>query len=333
MQFTNIHFGSLIIFLGLVLFFVFLWYLFYKKREKLKQKYVLLFNQNKYFYLKYIFLFLSFFIILFSIFWVRYWEKSSKNIINWIDTVFLLDVSKSMNALDFSDSKYKVSRLDFSKKLISDYVSKNNTNRYWLVIFAWDAISSVPLTTDTSAFLTFLKNVDYRNLNKQWTNFEKAVELWVDRLQIDNKNNRAKSLIVVSDWWDDWDNIDFDYISKLVKDKKITSFVLWVWKTSWAKIPLWQDSFWRISYQKYKWQDVITKLNKSSLKNLSNSLDWEYITANSISDLDSLESNLNNLEKKAIEVKWATIKKDFSRFLAMLSLLFFILYLFYNPRK
>lgn len=334
MQYTNINIMSLFLFITISLSFSILLYFFYKKREKLKQKYVLLFNQNKSFYLWYIFLFLSLFFLLFSIFWIKYWENSSKNEINWIDIVFVLDVSKSMNALDFEDSKYNISRLDFSKKLISDYISNNTENRYWLVIFAWDAISSVPLTNDNSAFMTFLKNVDYRNLNEQWTNLEKAIELWVNRLQLDNgENDRAKSIILISDWWDEWDKIDFDYISSFIKDKKITNFVIWIWKTSWAKIPIWQDAFGRISYQKYNWNEVITKLNSSSLKNLAKSLNWEFVIVNDINDLDSLQNDLNNLEKKSIKIEWISSMKDFSRFLAILSLLFFILYLFYKSRK
>lgn len=238
-----------------------------------------------------------------------------------------------MNALDFSDWEYAISRLDFTKALISQYIINNPENRYWLVIFAGDAISTSPLTTDHSAFLTFLQNVNYQNLNIQWTNLEKAVDLWVERLYSQKGDeDRAKALIILSDWWDEWEEVNFDYISSLLDAKTVSSFVIWIWKESWEKIPTGQDLFWNISYQKYKWQNVITKLNSKILSSLSSSIKWEYVKANKIEDLDTITSSINRLEKKAIEVAGWENKKDFWRILSIISVIFFILYLLFNIR-
>ena len=330
MQFTNINTLNILLFITISLSFSLLLYLFFIRREKLKNKYFLLFNQNKYFYLKYIFLFFSLFIILFWLFEIKYGEKETKTEVNWIDLVFVLDVSKSMNALDFKDWKYSVSRLDISKSIIQKYISNNPENRYWLVIFAWEAISSSPLTTDHSTFLSLLENIDYRNLNKQWTNLERAIELWVWRLI---SEDRWQAIVVISDGWDKWEKIDFDYIWTLVEDKDIVSFVMWVWKKTWAKIPNGQDFWWNILYQKYKWVEVITKLNTSSLSSLASSLDWEYITLDDINDFKLFDSEFSKLNKRVIEVKGEKNKKDFGRILALLSLILFILYLFFNAKR
>lgn len=332
MTLTNFNITSILIFLAIIISFSFFAYIFFKKREKLKKKYFLLFSQNKNYYYKYIFLFISLFIILFWIFEIKYWKKEEKTKVNWVDIVFVLDVSKSMNAYDFNKWTYNISRLNFSKSLISNYISKNLNNRYWLVIFAWDAISSSPLTTDYSTFLTFLQNVDYRNLSKQWTNLEKAMLLWVNRLNKSNSDTkRAKVLILLSDWWDKWDKVDFDYINWIVT-KDITSFILWIWKTTWARIPIGQDPFWNIRYQKFKWIEVITKLNEANLKKLASTISGKYLKVDNINDLEQVSKEINKLEKKAILLTQWKNKKDFSRFLAMLSLVFFILYLV-NLRK
>ncbi len=330
MQLTSLHSLTVSLFIIIVLWWSILLFLFFTKREKLKQKYFLLFNQSKYYYIRYIFLLLSLVIISFWLFGIKYWEKSEKQKVNWVDIAFVVDVSKSMNALDFKDGEYSISRLNFTKALIADYIWKNPENRYWLVIFAWDAISSSPLTTDHSTFLTFLQNVNYKNLNKQGTNLEKAVELWVSRLfsQKDD-DNRAKVLVLLSDWWDSDTEVDFDYISHQVEEKDITSFVVGIWKTFWAKIPDGQDVFWNISYQKYKWKDVITKLNSSLLKKLSSSIHWNYIKADSISDLETVQKAIWNLEKKAIEVAGGMNKKDAGRILGIISFILFLLYVFF----
>ncbi len=333
MNFTNINFQSLAIFLWISLFFIFLMYLFFIKREKLKKKYFLIFNQDKKYYIKYLFLFFSLFIILLSIFHIKYLWKIEKQSVNWIDVVFVLDISKSMNALDFWEGNELFSRLDFSKILISEYIYNNSQNRYGLVIFAWEAMSLSPLTTDHSTFLTFLQNVNYKNLNIQWTNLEEAFKLWVQRLSKSNSiNERSKALILLSDWADEDTIVDFENISNTLKNQNIATLILWIWKENWAKIPISQDFRWRIIYQKYKWDFVITKLNNSLLSILSNKISWDYFIIDNIDKLNNISDKTQKLSKKALEISWVQKQKDIWRFLSILSLILFILFLFYNKK-
>lgn len=327
MEITNLNLLSIFIFIVIVLTCIFLLFNFYIKREKLKKKYILLFNQNKYFYVKYLLLFISLFFLLFSIFWIQYFSSEQEQKIDWIDLVFTLDVSKSMNALDFENST--ISRLEVSKALITKYVLNNPNNRYWLVIFAWDAISLSPLTTDTSIFINFLQNVDYRNLSKQWTDLEKAINLSVDRLYFE-KDDRSKALVLISDGWDEWEEINLDNIKKISKSKNIPNIILWVATNNWAYIPDWADLFWNIIYQKYNWEAVITKLNSSVLKDIANSLNWSYYSVSSISNLWKDLEKFDDLKKKSILTTGLSKSKDIWYFLSILSLLFFLLYLFFN---
>jgi len=333
MNFTNTNILSLSIFFGITLFFIFLMYLFFIKREKLKKKYFLIFNQNKGFYIKYIFLFFSLLIILFSVFNIKYLWKTEKQSINGIDIVFVLDISKSMNSIDFWEGNNLFSRLDFSKILISKYISNNPQNRYGLVVFAWEAMSLSPLTTDHSTFLTFLQNVSYKNLNIQWTNLEEAFKLWVQRLSKSNsEDDRSKALILLSDWADKDTIVDFKNISNTLKDKNIASLILWIWKKDWAKIPISQDFRWRITYQKYKWDFIITKLNSTLLSELANKINWDYLIIDNIDKLNKISSKIQKLSTKALEISWIQKQKDIWRFLAILSMILFILFLFYNKR-
>ena len=334
MQITNFNYLSAIIFIMILLWGVILFYNFFSKREKLKNQYSLLFKKGNYYYLKYISLLLSVVIMSLWIFTIKYWEKTTKQEVNWIDISFVLDVSKSMNALDFIDWDYSVSRLSFTKALMWEYIANNPGNRYWLVIFAGDAISSSPLTSDHSTFLTFLQNVDYKNLNTQWTNLEKAVELWVERLYSQKwEQERAKAMIVLSDWWDEWEKVNYTYIEWLIQNKQMSNFIIWIWKKTWAKIPVWQDVFWNISYQTYKWESVITKLNSPTLKSLSRSLKWQYIAANKVNDLEKVSIAINALEKKALEIGGWENKKDFSRILGIIAAILFIFYILLHSHK
>lgn len=330
MELTNLNILTVLIFLSILWFILFLTYKFYFNQLKFNKKFKLLWS-IKYFYIKYIFLVLSLFIILFWVFWVKYWNKQIKSNVKWIDMMFVVDVSKSMNVADIKDSNYAYTRLDIIKKSISDYVVSHREDRFWLIIFAWDAVSTVPLTTDHDLFLTILSWVDYRNLTKQWSDFKKAISLWIDRFN--NSDDRSKVLVFISDWGDSEDDINKSEVKKLVSNVKgITYLVVWVWTNTWWKIITWRDPFWRLSYQKYRWKYVISKINKSNLEDIKSALNWEYFEVSNVWDLQKLDKYTSNLEKKVYEksVNWELW--DFWRNLAIMSfinfIIFIILYIF-----
>lgn len=325
MNIENLNFFTIIIFIIFVWILSYFWYQNYLKQKLINNKFKLL-KTNKLFYIKNIFLWLSFFIIFLSIFWIKYWEIQNWWVNNWIDITFVLDVSKSMNVADISDSRYNYTRLDTAKKSISDFVIKHKEDRFWLIIFAWEAISTIPLTSDHDIFLTFLENVDYRNLTKQWSDFEQALSLWVERFE--DSDDRSKVLIFLSDWWDTEDTINKNNISKIWKKKPwISYFVVWVWTEAWWKIINGRDPFGWINYQIYNWDYVISKLNNENLWYISSALNWEYLKIEDVWDLDKINKDLNSLEKKSLESSWNWELKDFSRSLAFISFFFFLIYI------
>lgn len=311
-----------------ILFVIILWifwaflFFYFKFRNRVVSKYKMLFKvSNNHF--KIILLLISFLVLSLWLFDIKFSGEKVQGEAKWLDIVFVLDVSKSMNVLDYNDSNYMYSRLDITKNMISNYVAKNTENRYGLVIFAWDAISVSPLTFDHDIFLTFLSSVDYKNLSVQWSNFEKATELWVNRF---NDEDRSKVMILLSDGGDVEDKINYDSIKKVFKWKNISSFVFWVWTQDWWKIPTWRDMFWNIIYQKYNNSLVVSKLNESNLKSLARSIWWEYIKADSIWEVNKF---ISNLKRDITEVSSNLNEQvDAIRYLAFISFIFFTMYLF-----
>ena len=328
MQFTNINILSIIIFVVLIGVIAFLAYKKFLWQQNFNKEFILLKSDDK-FYLKYIFLILSIFIILFGIFWVKFWDKKISMQSKWIDTMFVLDVSKSMNVADINDWNYSYKRLDLAKKAIADFVSKHQEDRFWLVIFAWDAISTIPLTLDHNLFLTMLSGVDYRNLTVQGSDFKKALELAISRFTWDD--DRSKALIFISDWWDSWDKVDFD----LNIPNWITSAVVWVGTEKWWRIIKGTDVFWRPIFQKYKWQYVISKLNMNNLEKIADLLNAEIVKLNKVSDLEKLDKYFSKLEKKVLKKSASWELADFGRNLAIFSFILFIIFLvlYLKPKK
>ena len=308
---------------------IIVWIYFYKKQTRFNETYPLL-SSKKYFFIKYMFLILSILVLGLSIFDIKSGNIISKNINKGIDIMFVLDVSKSMNVADFQDNNYNYTRLDIAKKSILDFVGKHQDDRFGLIIFSQDAISTIPLTTDHNVFMTSLLGVDYKNLTKQGTNFDKAIELGINRFVNSKNEDRWKAIVLFSDWWDEDTTINQSYLKQLFqKQKDIKFFVVWIWTKQWWRIILWQDPFWRIKYQKYKWQYVISKLNERQLKEISNLTNGKYFRLNDTWDLSKLDKDLEKLNKK-ISI-WSTNieKNDATRLISIYSLILFVIYLLY----
>ncbi len=324
MQFTNLNFFSILVFIIIFIIISFLAYKKYFVQIKFNKNYELLASPKK-FYIKYIFLLLSLSISLFAIFWLKYWEKKENIETKGIDMMFVLDVSKSMNVADIKDKNYAYTRLDVIKNSIENFVSSHKQDRFWLVIFAWDAISTIPLTTDHDLFLTMLSWVDYKNLTVQGSNFKKALNMGVNRFL--SNNNKNKALVFISDWWDENTPLNPPLQEGDITD--IAFFVVWVWTEQGWKIIKWLDAFWRPIYQKYKWNYVISKLNRKNLKEITKKLSWEYLELKKVWDLSKLNKKLNKLEKKSITKNInSTELMNYWRNLTIFSFIFFLLFIF-----
>lgn len=319
MQIENLNSLSILIFTMICLWSIFLFGYNYCRRERLRKVYRLLFNQNRFFYIRYLCLVMSLIIISLSIFRVSYYDNSSLESEKSIDIVFVLDVSKSMNTIDIQNASY--SRLTYAKNIMTEYVSSHPENRYGLIVFAWDGISISPLSNNINGFLTNLTQVDYTNVAQQWTNLEQALELGYTRFGI-SEDNSWKTLILISDWWDDNDILDSELLDDINSDS-IPSFVFWVWtKLGWP-IPIGRDRFGNILYQNFEWFRVVTRLNKKLLKNLADSIWWEY------NNLENFGSQLNSIKSQAQKKANEKYKKDISGWLAIFATIFFILYLLF----
>ena len=323
MLFQNFNIFSFFIVLSVILILMALLYIFTKNHKKVLEKYPLLLENNTIQKQLYV---ISACIIVLSL-WIfgPSIQKFTENIdVDWLDVMIVLDVSKSMNAEDIQDSTWIYSRMNTAKSLVSNIVINNPKNRYGLVVFAWEAINVSPLTSDSQVFLTFLSWVDYRNVNEQGTDLLAAYSLWLERF-IDDENH-GKSLLVITDGWDEDDDIDYDSIKKLLRDWSATQSVIGIWTEDWAKIIRGRDIFWDINYEQYKGKDVISKLNKDTLETLADLEGWEYYEIEKLSDLDNFENIFSEIEKKSIEQAWWQNTLDASRYISFLAFIMFIFF-------
>lgn len=109
-----------------------------------------------------------------------------------VDVVILLDVSNSMKAEDV-----KPNRLERAKQMIIKLIDKLINDRIGIIVFAGEAYVQLPLTTDYAAAKLFTSYIDTDIIPTQGTAIGSAIELAVEKFNIEPQ--RKKAMIVITD--------------------------------------------------------------------------------------------------------------------------------------
>ncbi len=110
-----------------------------------------------------------------------------------IDIVLAIDVSGSMNALDFASSDEIVTRLEIVKRTVEEFIQKRPNDRIGLVAFAKESYLVSPLTLDHNWLLQNLERIQTGLIDGTQTAIGPAIVMSANRL----RDIPAKSRIVV----------------------------------------------------------------------------------------------------------------------------------------
>lgn len=317
LEFLNQQYFLLLLLLPIIVFF------YYKKQSSwiffaffsdIKNIY----KKNTFsFYMKIIsFIFILFFyiIILANPNVLNQSEKVSKN---GIDIVLVLDISTSMEATDLTPT-----RIEKAKNVLNDFLLKQETNRLWLVVFAWKPFTSIPLTFDYNILKETISNINTNSINQNnyylwWTAIWDAILMWETLFEKNEKyKDREKIIILLTDWdaniW-----VDPLLASLSSKEKNIKIYTIWIWSKEWGVISYYTWPF--LQTQK------IPPLNDESLIKISNNTSWEYFRATDDSVFEEIFKKLESLEKSSIEIeKQNNYTPNYSYFVFILIILLFI---------
>jgi Ca-activated chloride channel family protein len=112
---------------------------------------------------------------------------------NGIDIVLALDVSGSMQALDFLFDDHRVNRIEIVKSVVSKFIEERPNDRIGLIAFAAAPYLVSPLTLDHDWLQQNLERVSTAAGNDDGTAIGSAIAASVNRLRTTN----AKSKIVI----------------------------------------------------------------------------------------------------------------------------------------
>jgi len=276
-------------------------------------------SNSKYFKIYYILIFLIF-VIFISIFSKPVKENIlEKNNKNWIDIQIVLDVSYSMIAKDL-----KPDRLSVAKDVISLFLDKIESDRVWIIVFAWKTFTSLPLSFDYNIIKKITSEISVETINQRYMNMQGTAVWDAIILATDSfwDTNREKVIILVTDWeankWVD-PIMSLNYINESY-DSNLKIYTIWIWWDDETFITI-KDNFWRNINVPIAWVD------EETLKTIAKRTNGKYFRAWSRDDLENIFLEISKLEKREIEsdlVKVNIVKYDYFIYLLVIVFLWFV---------
>jgi len=247
----------------------------------------------------------------------------------WVDIVFTLDVSESMNAEDL-----KPTRIKAAKRIISSFVSKLKNDRVGLVVFAWKPFTSLPLTFDYNIVKQTLSTIKTSILNKQAWLWGTAIWDWLLMAQTLFKKpawmsekdykKRQKIVILLTDGdANRWVNpvIAWEYLKKYW----IKVYTIWIGSRNGGYIT-YNDWF-------FTQRAKIPPLKEWALRQIAKLTNWKFYRATDTQSLHNIFEDITRLTKTNIKVKVKKIySPEYMRFLYLLVILLW-LYIYLEFRE
>ncbi|MDR6487320.1 Ca-activated chloride channel family protein [Chryseobacterium vietnamense] len=248
--------------------------------------------------------------------------KSTQKLNN---VIFMLDVSNSMNAEDIDPS-----RLTEAKNLMLATMKKMNNDKVGIVIFAGNAMSIMPLTTDYNSAETYISGIETSSMQIQGTDFLKGMQAAAEKFK--NVSKGSRKVILLSDGEDNEGNDNAAI--RLANKEGISITSVGVGTDEGAPVP--EYVFGQLMGYKTDANGgtVISKRQTEALKKMAESTDGTYIDGNNINEAPDRIVDAVNKKSTGAEtmVKSQNANHYYQYFLAVSLLFFFLIYIF-NPKK
>jgi Ca-activated chloride channel family protein len=242
-----------------------------------------------------------------------------------IDIVIAIDVSNSMLAQDI-----KPNRLLRSRQAISKLVDDLQNDRIGIVVFAGNAYTQLPITTDYAAAKLFLSTINTDIVPTQGTAIAEAIELAANAF---DENEHEKAIIIITDGEDH--EGDAILAAKNAQEKGIRVYTIGMGLPEGAPIPVYDKYGNQNGFKKdLKQNTVITKLNEDMLKQIAGAGNGEYVRANnSQAGLDIIFDEINKLEKTEFESRVFSDYEDRFQYLLAIAIIILILEFYILERR
>ncbi len=243
-----------------------------------------------------------------------------------IEMIIALDVSRSMLAEDI-----KPNRLVRAKQAITNLVNRMQSDKIGMIVFAGDAYTQLPITTDYISAKLFLENISPGIVSKQGTAIGSAIELGMKSFTQDAEADKV--IVIISDG----ENHEGDAIkaAEQAAEKGIMVYTIGMGSMEGTPIPVIGPSGYRQGFLKDRnGQTVMSKMDPKMLSQIAQAGNGEFYRATTSNvGLNKLYGELNQLQKSEIETKTFSEYDDQFEYFIAFSFLLLLLDILLLERK
>ncbi len=208
------------------------------------------------------------------------------------EAIVAVDVSNSMLAPS-SNRPDAPSRLTTAKRLLEKLLDRLDGNKVGLIVFAGNAYTQVPLTTDIASAKMFIANLSTDMVPTQGTAIGEALHMAMNSFSPNEK--MSKAVIVLTDG----ENFEDDAITAAKEAHKqgIQVDVIGIGDGEGANIPLADGSL----LTDESGNVVVTRLDESTAKAIATEGEGVYVSASSSNAVSAVTGNLKSLKKSDLK--------------------------------
>jgi Ca-activated chloride channel homolog len=214
-----------------------------------------------------------------------------------IDIVVAIDVSLSMLSRDF-----KPNRLEVTKKMAVDFVSRRPQDRIGLVIFSGESFSQCPITFDHQVLTTFIDDIQPGVL-KDGTAIGMGLASAVNRLK--DSESTSKIIILLTDGVNNSGSIEPNTAAELAKEYGIKVYTIGVGSTGVAETFAGVDIDGEIMYQHAQ-----VEIDEALLDKIATDTNGKYYRAVDEASLKNIYAEIDRLEKTDLDTHVTKQYKD-----------------------
>src|SRR6187431_1055749 len=206
-----------------------------------------------------------------------------------IDIVVAVDVSGSMLAKDF-----KPNRMEALKRVAAVFVDERPNDRIGLVVYASEAYTKSPVTSDKAVIQEAIASIKYDNILVDGTGIGMGLATAVNRL----KDSKAKSKVVIlmTDGVNNAGFIEPDTASDIAQQYGIKVYTIGIGSNGMAESPYAIGPNGQLIFRMMK-----VEIDEAMMKSIARKTGGKYFRATSNDKLAQIYSEINKLETTEIE--------------------------------
>lgn len=211
-----------------------------------------------------------------------------------VDALLVLDVSGSMQALDFEVDGKAVNRLQTLQHVARDFIDNRPSDRMGLLVFGSNAFTQCPLTLDHDILLNYLDELEV-GMAGDGTAIGDGLTLAVKRLE--SVPSKSRFVVLLTDGENTAGQVDPLLAAKVAKEKGIKVYAIGIGRDGRVPFPV-EGPF---GSRRMVYRDI--RVDMETLGRIAELTGGEVYRAQNTEELQKIYETINRLEKTDFKVR------------------------------